>query len=64
MNKENAINLVWVLVLIPIIFCIFGAIRAAGLQAAPDWPLQVLKYFAFLGLLTGAPVLVGKLVGK
>jgi uncharacterized membrane protein len=62
MDKEKLINLVWVLVLVPIVFSIFGAIRQAGLQATANWPLQLLKYFAFLALLTTAPYIIGKLI--
>ena len=62
MNKDKLINLVWVLVLVPIVFSIFGAIRQAGLQVSANWPLQVIKYFAFLALLTGTPFIVGKLI--
>ena len=64
MDKDKLINLIWVLVLVPIVFSIFGAIREAGLQATPYWPLQMLKYVAFLALLTGAPVLVGKIINR
>ncbi len=64
MDKDKITNLIWVLVLVPVVFSIFGAIREAGLQGSPYWPLQTLKYFVFLALLTGVPVLVEKVLRK
>lgn len=41
MNKEKAVNLAWVLILVPMVLGIFKLIKYAGFQDAENWPVMM-----------------------
>lgn len=64
MNKEKAVNLAWVIILVPIVLSIFKMIRYGGFQESEWWPAFMVLTAVGMIIMLFIPVATGYFYDK
>jgi hypothetical protein len=60
MQKEKAVNLAWVIVLVPIIMQIYGAIKATMESKISSMAMGIIWHLLLMVCFAAIPIIIGK----
>lgn len=64
MNKDKAVNLAWVIILVPMVLSIFKLIRYAGFREEPHWLMMMGLIATGMAIMLLIPEITGRLYDR